>query len=141
MEFKRKRVHGKTTEIHKRWVSNCGDYRVEWRNELPGGGSFYAMVRESRRGADFWNFAGRRAPYRTWKAAADACRKHQRAWKRFLNAAGRAGAGRADRLKAMIEKSVEGKAWRANKVLRYPPCWAEERLNDAARKLLPGLAC
>jgi len=50
MQFKRKRICGKTQKTYKEWQSDCGHYRICWRNEISGLGSarYYAAVRCDR---------------------------------------------------------------------------------------------
>ena len=60
MQFKLKRIRGKTQKTYKEWRSHCGDYRVCWRNEISGLGSarYYATVCCCRGdGREFWDFA------------------------------------------------------------------------------------
>ena len=83
MQFKRRRIRGKTQKTYKEWRSDCGHYRVCWRNEVSGLGParYYATVRCARgdgrnSSGEFWDFAADRRPYRTLKAAQQACHQN-----------------------------------------------------------------
>jgi len=90
VQFKRKRIRGKTQKTYKEWRSDCGHYRVCWRNEIPALGSarYYATVRCDRGdGREFWDFAADRRPYRTLNAAKQACQKNRQVWQEFIDLA------------------------------------------------------
>ena len=136
MQFKRKRIRGKTQKTYKEWRSNCGHYRVCWRNENPGLGSarYYATVRSDRGSVrdgsnEFWDFAADRRPYRTLKAAQKACEKNQRVWQKFIDLANVTRKGRLDRARHQIANSVVGTKPTASRILNScPPVWAIPKL-------------
>ena len=99
MQFRRRRVRGKTQTTYKEWRSDCGHYRVFWRNEIPGLGSarYYATVRCRRDdGTEFWDFAADRRAYRTLNTAQQACRQNQQTWQKFIDLADAPRKGRLD---------------------------------------------
>jgi len=136
MEFKRKRIRGKTQKTYKEWQSECGYYRVCWRNEIPSLGSarYYATVRCDRgdgrdSSKEFWDFAADRRPYRTLKAAQEACQKNQRVWLQFIDLADASRKGRLDRARQQIANSVVGTKPTTGRILNScPPVWARPKL-------------
>jgi len=135
MQFKRKRIRGKTQKTYKEWRSDCGHYRVCWRNELPSLGStrYYATVRCNRGdgcdSGEFWEFAADRRPYRTLKAAQKACQKNQCVWLQFIDLAGAPRKGRIDRARQQITHSVVGSKPTTGHILNScPPIWALPKL-------------
>jgi hypothetical protein len=132
MQFRRRRVHGKTQTTYKEWRSDCGHYRLCWRNETPGLGSarYYATVRCCRGDSrEFWDFAADRRPYRTLKAAQEACQNNQRVWHQFIDLADAPRKGHLDRARQQIIGSVVGTKPTTGRILNScPPIWALPKL-------------
>ena len=132
MQFKRKRIRGKTQKTYKEWRSDCGHYRVCWRNEIPGLGSarYYAAVRCDRGdGREFWDFAADRRPYRTLNAAKQACHKNQQTWQRFIDLANAPRKGRNELARQQIARSVVGTKPTTGRILNScPPIWVQPKL-------------
>ncbi len=124
MNWMKKRVRGRTSKTFKRWVSECGDYRIEWRGEYEPG-RWYATVDVGW----MWSFAGKRGAYRTQSAAMKAAEYHRRCWERYLVG------GRACRAK--LKGLSVGTDFRANRIMNYPPAWCagDPRLAALTRKL------
>jgi hypothetical protein len=86
MEFKRRKIKGRSSDTYKEWVSDCGFFRITFHNNY-GFRHYYACVKvESRNGvSDFvWDFAFRRGPHRTFKKAVESCEKSKRLWDAFI---------------------------------------------------------
>lgn len=132
MQFKRRRVPGKTQKTYKEWRSDCGHYRVCWRNEIPslGPARYYATVRSDRGdGREFLDFAADRRPYRTLKAAQEACRQNQQTWQQFIDLANVTRKGRIDLARQQITHSVVGTKPTTGRILNScPPIWALPKL-------------
>ena len=136
MQFKRKRIPGKTQKTYKEWRSDCGHYRVCWRNEIPSLGSarYYATVRSDQGdgcdgGKEFWDFAADRRPYRTLKAAQQACHQNQQTWQKFIDLADAPRKGRNELARQQIIGSVVGTKPTTGRILNScPPIWAQPKL-------------
>ncbi len=132
MEFKRKRIRGKTQKTYKQWRSECGHYRICRRNEIPGLGSarYYATVRCCRPdGAEFWDFAADRRPYRTLKAAQQACHQNQQTWQKFIDLADAPRKGRNELARQQITGFIVGSKPTTGRILgSCPPVWALPKL-------------
>ena len=132
MNFKRKRIRGKTQKTYKQWRSECGHYRICWRNEIHGLGSarYYATVRCLRPdGSGFWDFATDRRPYRTMKATQQACHQHQQTWQKFIDLTDAPRKGRNELARQQITCSVVGSKPTASHILNScPPVWALPKL-------------
>ncbi|REJ65589.1 MAG: hypothetical protein DWQ31_16755 [Planctomycetota bacterium] len=140
MQFKRKRMKGKTQKTYKEWRSECGNYRICWRNEISSLGSarYYATVLCRRDdGFEFWDFAAERKPYRTLQTAQKACERSQRVWEKFIGLKRAPRKGRMDRARAQIAASVVGKKGTAGRIIgSCPPVWVKPRLNPQLLKLI-----
>jgi len=124
MQFKRRRIRGKTQKTYKEWRSDCGHYRICWRNEIPGLGSarYYATVRCRRPDeTEFWDFAADRRPYRTLNAAKQACRQNQQTWQQFIDLADAPRNGRVDLARQQIISSVVGTRPTTGRILSTCP--------------------
>ena len=132
MQFKRRRIRGKTQKTYKEWRSDCGHYRVCWCNEIPGLGSarYHATVRCCRRdGREFWDFAADRRPYRTLNAAKQACHQNQQTWQQFINLADAPRKGRVDLARQQITRSIVGTKPTTGRILSSrPPVWVLPKL-------------
>lgn len=83
MEFKRRRIRGQDRRKQKTWMDERKCYRIYWRREAWGVSlhpCFYAFVRCIGDGIEFWEFAGARHPYKTIKAAHEACKANEKIW-------------------------------------------------------------
>ena len=132
MEFKRQRNPGKTHKTDKQWRSECGHYRICWRNEFPslGAARYYAIVRCQRGdGSEFWDFAADRRPYRSLNAAKQACHQNQQTWQQFIDLADVPRKGRANLARQQITRSVVGTKPTTGRILNScPPVWAMPKL-------------
>lgn len=139
MDFTRKKVKGKLKQNWKEGYDSTGQYRITWRNEVFGiavDPAYYACVWCKAGGYDadghIWNFAAHRRPYKTFKAAVEACELNQRLWNKFIDL-GRAPGRRAEPLKELRLRSVVGNKPTAGVILASCPVWV---IKDADRKLL-----
>lgn len=132
MQFNRRRIRGKTQKTYKEWQSDCRQYRVCWRNEIPSQGSsrYYAAVRCCRgdggdSSREFWDFAAARRPYRTLNAAQEACRQNRRVWQQFIDLDDAPRKGRNEMARQQIAHSIVGTGVTAGRILNScPPVWA-----------------
>ena len=132
MQFKRRRIRGKTQKTYKEWRSDCGHYRACWRNEIAGLGSarYYAAVCCDRGdGREFWDFAADRRPYRTLKAAQQTCQNNQQVWQQFIDLADAPRKGRNELARQQITRSVVGTKPTTGRILNScTPIWALPKL-------------
>lgn len=88
MNFQRVKTKKRNYKI---WKSE-ERYRITWCDKYLGvavPAHFQACVRvHLPEGRDIWDFAGKRGPYKTFKAADKACCQHQRLWTKILQATG-----------------------------------------------------
>lgn len=127
MEFKSKRVKGKQKSEYREWHSDCGQYRISWSATS---GVYQACVKtKSFDGRTWWNFAYRRGPYKTRKAAAAGCDDNRKLWEAFVKLSHSDGRrdGRLDTLVA-----------RAQSVFKSVPVWV---LGEAEPSLVRMLKC
>jgi len=72
----------------KTWLSECGQYRIVWRDEVAGVAMpdrYYATVRARRfDGEEWWAFVDRRGPYKTFAKAESDCDRHRKLWAKFI---------------------------------------------------------
>lgn len=126
----------------KTWLSECGHYRITYRNLLPDckryKPPYYAEVLSEINGRKIWSFAHKRGPFWSFAAAAKACKSNRYQWKRLLKAKS------AEEARALIAASRVGLTKRGRsthqtvKILSYPPKWVEDRMPRRLRRLLPG---
>ena len=92
MNFKRVKVKGQSRKLHRTWKSDDRCYRISWRREFMGVSlppRFQACVRiHLPNCGEMWDFAGRRSPFKTFKAASEACEHHRRLWSAIAQATG-----------------------------------------------------
>jgi len=127
MEFTPKRVKGRTKSEYREWYSDCGQYRVSWSVIS---GVYQACVKTQRHdGTSWWNFAYRRGPYKTRKAASEACEDNRKLWDAFIQLSHSDGRrdGRLDTLVA-----------RAPNLFKSVPVWV---LPEADPSLVRMLNC
>ena len=131
MKTKRKKRASKlvfvrtSNEKHLReWRSECGHYRITWRDEF-GGVSvpprYHACVlsvRPTQRDYEFWGFAGPRRPFKTSKRASEVCSRNKRCWQRFVKLSHSKG-NRIGRLSLLQTKAKD--------LLKQLPKWAHEQ--------------
>lgn len=91
MEFTRKKIKGQNKKVRKTWLSD-EKYRIVWRCEAWGIAlppAFQATVRILLpNGSEMWDFVSSRRLFKTFKAAQEACEKHQRLWQQAAEASG-----------------------------------------------------
>lgn len=122
MEFQqtKKRRH------HKEWRDSEGlGYRITWQDEFAGVSvtpAYYACVEVLRvsDGKHWWEFAWLRRPFKTYKRAVEACRKHRRLWEQFVKLSHAKGR-RVEKLK---ELDARGRVNGAN-MLGSLPVWVQ----------------
>ena len=138
MNFKRKqRIKGRTAKTYKEWYSDCGQYRISWRNEVFGVAmvpGYHACVRSG----EGWGFARRRGLYRTLKAAQDACEMNWKLWNKFLSIEGRA---KVSQVRDLIARSMVGKGTQAYSGMSDLPVWVEKKANPRLLEVLRGGKC
>jgi len=140
MKFtQKKRIPGKSVKTYKEWWSDCGQYRITWRKEVHGvevDPGFFACVRcviSHRNPTEYWGFANRRGPQRTFKAAVKSCEDGKKAWERFLNITGRAKVTQYRRLKT---DTTVGKGKNRYSALVDIPAWVTEEANPILLNIL-----
>jgi hypothetical protein len=88
MDFRRKRVIGKKGKEYREWYDETRQYRINWRSQVAGVSvppCYYACVKTLRfDGQSYWEFAAHRRPYKTLKAAIEACEFNRKIWNAFL---------------------------------------------------------
>jgi len=138
MNFKRKqRIKGRTAKTYKEWYSDCGQYRISWRNEVFGVAmvpGYHACVRSG----EGWGFARRRGLYRTLKAAQDACEMNWKLWNAFLVIEGR---GKVTQVRNLIARSMIGKGNQAYSGMSDLPVWVEKKTSPRLLEVLRGGKC
>jgi hypothetical protein len=124
MNFKRVKVKGQNRKFHKTWKSEDKCYRITWRREFMGVSlppRFQACVRiHLPNGWDMWDFAGRRGPFKTFKAASEACEHHRRRWSAIAQAPG---------IRRVLELC-------GGKVPLGYPLWVRKEINAKVRNIL-----
>lgn len=139
MEFKRKkRVKGKSQKYHKEWYSGDKQYRITWRREsmgvavIPG----YLVCVRCVGSTEFWDFAGRRGPYRSLNAAIKAARRHRKVWERAIELAGGKRRGRADKLRSLKLRAKAGKGHKRHDIFSSLPCWVLKSCDERTLRIL-----
>lgn len=131
MEFKRRKVRGLSSRTHREWLSACGNYRIAWSCEMFGvrvPPRFYACVQTTRfDGSSWWNFVGRRGPYKTFRKAVEECQRNQSHWNEFLQLC-QAPGRRRERLKELQA--------RAGNVMRTVPVWVQQQADPTLLRML-----
>lgn len=142
MNFKRKqRVKGRTTRTYKEWYDETKQYRINWRNEVYGvrvTPCYYACVRCVRSLADsseYWGFVGRRGPYKTLKAAKEACERNRKAWEEFLAIEGR---DKVSQVRALRDRATIGTGKNAHSALTDLAVWVTEQAHSRLLEILCG---
>lgn len=134
------------TETRKQWLSECGNYRIDYYNSFPYLASYkpayYASVRMVHSGRTVWAFAHKHGKFNSYSTAEKACRTNRFKWRRYLKAKD------AEEARSLIEKSIVGMGRKANgdrlrtyqttKILSSIPAWVEVRIKRRLHRLLPG---
>lgn len=129
MEFARLKQRGLNQKTNKVWFSPCGNYRIDWASEFAGVSidpRFMACVLSygnTYGEQTFWNFAGKRGPYRTFNAAVEACEKNERLWKHVIQVCEGERKGRNEKLRVIDIKARIGTGPLCNRVLSIIPSW------------------
>jgi hypothetical protein len=141
MEFRRKKQKGVDRRTRRLWVSECGNYRITWTNEVCGvsvAPHYFAMVRcyVTPYGPDQWfTFAGKRGPYGKLPQAIEACEKNEKLWLYAIQVSEGDRKGRNDRLRAIDMKARIGKGPQNNRVMAYLPVWVRGKANPVLMNL------
>lgn len=123
MNFTRKRIRGQNSKTRKTWMDDDGNYRVTWSKEIAGvrvEPFYHACVRTE----SGWGFAGRRGPYRTLKAAKEACEFNKSLWDKFLAVAGRT---KVTQVRDLKDRSMVGAGKAAVSAMSDVPSWVLAR--------------
>lgn len=143
MNFSRKKKRGQVQKHHKTWLSDCGQYKVDWRNESYGvriRPVYHATVLCIRNLGDphkQWDFAGRRSFYKTLEAAQQACEHHHKSWLEAITISEGERAGRADRLRSLefrsrlkvVRKKGKTRTILYQRIMCSVPIWVTKRAN------------
>lgn len=120
MNFIRKRIRGHNQKVRRTWLSK-EQYRITWRKEVHGvqvSARFQATVWTILPNGEMWDFVGRRL-FKTFKAAQEACEKHERLWTKAAEVTG-----------------IRGLQDLFGKVPLGFPTWAKSKLNRKVYGLL-----
>lgn len=138
MEFKQI----EDTPQRKRWISECGHYRITHLNTLPEckryKPPYYAEVLHQYNGKPIWSHAHKRGPFWAFPAAVKACKCNRYQWMRLLKAKS------AEESRELIAASRVGltrngrSTHQTVKILSYPPKWVADHMPRRLRRLLPG---
>jgi hypothetical protein len=77
------------TKKHKEWFDSTKQYRITFSKCVQGVDvtpHYYALIHLKLHNRTMWDFVAKHGPYRTFKAATEACDKHQRLWEKALQA-------------------------------------------------------
>jgi hypothetical protein len=135
----KKRIKGKTIKTYREWWSDCGNYRITWRNEVSGvevDPGFFACVKcvvSDQDCTEYIGFAHRRGLNRTLKAAIKQCEGGKKAWDRFLRISGRAKVTQFRRLRAETMVGVGKNRYSAFTDI---PVWVIEEADERLLKIL-----
>lgn len=128
VNFKRKRIRGQNGKTKKTWMDDDGNYRVTWSNEIAGIKMETPVIHACVLTDWGWGFAGKRGPYKTIKAAKQACEFNQELWKAFLSMEGR---DKVSQYNALRHRSMVGSGKSAVSAMSDVPSWvlglADER--------------
>lgn len=142
MEFLRTKKRGRTQITYREWRDETDQYRIVWRSEafgvkvIPG---YYATVRCVRSPSDdfeYWDFCGKRGPYKVMNKAVEAAEKHKRLWDQFFKIVDGPYKGRADRIRALNIKATIGKGERAHRVMMSLPSSVRWSADSTALRIL-----
>lgn len=143
MNFTRKKRRGRTQDQYQEWLSDDGHYRITWSSMFPDRDmpdTFYACVltvrHHKRDDYEYWNFAGKRGPYRTFKKAQEACEKHLKAWEAFFKIMAGPYKGRADRVRELVAKTTVGTDETVHKILSSLPKWVRDQASPDQYRIL-----
>lgn len=126
----------------KRWLSDCGHYRITHLNTLPEckryKPPYYAEVLQQCGDKPVWAHAHKRGPFWAFAAAVKACKSNRYQWKRLLKAK------TAEDARELIAASRVGltrngrSTHQTVRILCYPPKWVADHMPRRLRRLLPG---
>lgn len=139
MEFTRKRVQGKQQKSYKEWRDESGNYRIVWRNEIMGmevPDAFYATVLINGPTGPYWDFVGTRGPYRSFKKAVEAAKKHHKAWTQLLEIAEGDRKGRADRVRDLDQRYRGTTRDGDYRLMMSMPAWVEGQVPPSIMQAL-----
>ena len=138
MNFKHKQIKGVSAKHYKEWYDETRQYRVLWRNEAFGVAvtpGFYACVRCSRPGSEYWGFVGRRGLYRTLTSAMDACDRNRQIWDKFLAISGKA---KVRQVKELKEYAIFGSGNSSYSMMSELPVWMMKQAPARLLEILCG---
>jgi hypothetical protein len=136
VNFARKRVKGRTAKTYKEWYSGSGQYRINWRSEVAGvqvDPYYQACVRCTTSGREYWGFAGRRGPYRTLKAAKEACETNRKLWEKLLAVDGR---DKVSQIRDLRDRAMIGPAKNTHCILDELPVWVAAQIPQRHLEIL-----
>lgn len=116
---------GTDTPHLKEWLSACGNYKIVWRDTyamVPVRPHYHVLVLAVLGDSTYWEFAGRRGRYYSFKQCEAAVRRHQRVWGRFVKLS-RARGNRVGRLKEWKEK--------ARHLCKHLPQWVAQEADPS----------
>ncbi len=135
MNFKRKRVKGRSAKTYKEWHSDCGQYRITWRRQVAGvevPPGYWACCR-CVADQEYWGYAYHRRLYRTLKAAQKACEDAERLWRKFLSIEGRTTVSQVRELQA---QSMVGSGQTAYSPMTDVPVWVVKEAHPQLLEIL-----
>ena len=136
MNFTRKRIKGQHAKTKRTWMDETGCYRITWSKTMCGVAVekpyYHACVRAARTdGTEYWGFAGRRGPYKTLKAAKQACETNHKLWSQFCHIKRRS---KVTQVRRLIANNFVGTGKAAVPIMSDLPAWvfaeADQRLID-----------
>lgn len=127
MQFQRT----KNKKTSKEWHDEGGlHYRITWKTKFRGvevTPCYYACVQVTRPdGTHWWDFAWLRRPFRTYKRAVEACKKHRRLWEQFVKLSHAEG----NRIKRLQDLDARGRSGGAN-MLSSLPLWVQGQADES----------
>jgi hypothetical protein len=128
VNFKRKKIRGQNAKTKRTWMDDDGNYRITWSTDIAGI-KMDAPVIHACVFTDWgWGFAGKRGPYKTVKAAKQACEFNKELWDAFLSMEGR---DKIAQYNVLRHKSMVGSGKSAVSAMSDIPLWvlglADER--------------
>lgn len=140
MNFVRKRKRGVNQRDQKVWFSEGHHYRITWVRKVFGvevTPHYHVCVYAMRPdGKKYWDFAGRRGPYKKLSTAIEAAEKHEKVWRNALSIIVGDRKGRNDRLRNLDWKSRPGEKPTKGRLLGSVPVWVKKESPDLLRAIM-----
>ena len=128
MNFKRKKIRGQNAKTKRTWMDDDGNYRITWSTDIAGIKMDPPVIHACVFTDWGWGFAGKRGPYKTVKAAKQACEFNKELWDTFLAMEGR---DKIAQYNVLRHKSMVGSGKSAVSAMSDIPLWvlglADER--------------